>query len=230
MKRKLTLGLMVFFVGIMITACGSKNNTSNTTNNNDKVVGIPTDTQQGCNQSICSYNGNFVIDDENLYLQAFGYQSNSNIFGDNTFNQVLGSLAIAAIDPNSDPVQCGREIFASLLIAEIIKAISDPNFDVEVGCSAISSSTFTNTFGSTPGGTLNSNTYDSTLEVAYRNGEQYQLRLTVSTELGSKSIIFDRESANVFVSPETRTSLLNRNGIIELNSTGGQRIGRFQVR
>ena len=82
MKRKLTLGLLVFFVGVLITACGSKN--SSTTTNNDKGntnIINPINQDASCKASgICTFTGTMTISNMDLYKQAFGY-TNGNQSG-----------------------------------------------------------------------------------------------------------------------------------------------------
>lgn len=93
MKQKLTLGLMVFFLGVVITACGSKKASSpaavpanNNNNNGGAFAGdgsIPP--HNNCNgQQSCTVDmaGSYTVTDANAYNQAFGYgqqQANNNV-------------------------------------------------------------------------------------------------------------------------------------------------------
>lgn len=77
MKRKLTLGLLVFFVGVLITACGSKkSSTSNVTNNPTEIIG-PISADDTCRaQGFCQKIGDYQITDQTQYGQVFpGYNT-----------------------------------------------------------------------------------------------------------------------------------------------------------
>jgi len=91
MKQKLTLGLMVFFLGVVLAACGSKkasspaavpvnNNNNNNNNNNSGLFDGNGSTSlppsNNCNgQQSCTVDmaGNYTIMDASAYNQAFGY-------------------------------------------------------------------------------------------------------------------------------------------------------------
>ncbi len=96
MKQKLTLGLMVFFLGVLITACGSKKASSpaavpannNNNNNGGLFVGDGSNSipqQDNCNgQQSCTIDmaGNYTVMDASAYNQVFGYgqqQAGNNV-------------------------------------------------------------------------------------------------------------------------------------------------------
>lgn len=95
MKRTFTLGLMVFFLGLFITACGSKKssspattNTTNTTNNNSGFTSIDTlpngttDCTNGCTRQ-----RTLVIADQDAFAYMAGINQNNN----NNYNGLFGS-------------------------------------------------------------------------------------------------------------------------------------------
>jgi len=232
MKRKLTLGLMVFFVGVLITACGSKNSGSPAAAPAEDKNTPTTFDDKVCTNSnnICPINGSFIIADEALYLQAFGYQANtSNIFGNSFTQNVLGELAVAVIDPDIDPIQCGKDIFTTLALAELFYAITGNNIDIEAECITTSSISFNNTAGDTSGNTLNQ-TNSAVLEVAYNGNQATHLQLTIQNQAMNQSDVkvFARNSSDVYVnSADNGLTIINRSGRIELIKDG-RLVGVFQ--
>lgn len=80
MKRKLTLGLMVFFVGILITACGSKKGSSNNVNATPVGGGITTPVvPAGCTTNCNTTQfGTLQISNPQLFEATFGTAGYTN--------------------------------------------------------------------------------------------------------------------------------------------------------
>lgn len=77
MKNKLTLGLLIFVAGALITACGSKKSTSTTNNNtkdNPTTVITPITGDATCQAAgVCHSQKTFTITNVDLYQQTFNY-------------------------------------------------------------------------------------------------------------------------------------------------------------
>ncbi len=199
-KNKVTLGLLIFFLGALMAACGG-NESSNTpaaTNNNNLPDNFDTG-NYGCSDS-CErdYDGTFRITDADEYLETFGYEnsSGSNLFGDGFFNQVLGEVATSIADPVMGAVRCGTEIYVTRGIAELFGID-----DIDVECSIVDSE-----YSFMDG--LNGNSQDigttrprATAELAIYRNEVDAIRLTIRSDLGTDQMVFDsKKKRNIFES------------------------------
>ena len=225
-KRRIILGLMVFVFGLMMTACGDKKNTSNTTNNN---TNIPKSFEDNvCDDCVKTYNGTMRIHDKDLYLQAFNYRNGNDItFGGGTvFEQVLGNVAISILEPVAGVAVCAGRIY---LTEQIAKWLNIDNFEAE--CTTEDLDLFDNVGnGGFDDANVNSS-YAARIRVRYQNGRAEAVELVVNDNLdnGNDSTeIFYYDRSNIFVNRENTLLLQNSSGSLRFGTTGGRLIGDFK--
>ncbi|MEM7647251.1 MAG: hypothetical protein AAF203_10095 [Pseudomonadota bacterium] len=141
MKRKITLGLLVFFVGILITACGGDESSSVTNNN-----AIPLDLRDvvpecanavnTCNRSVPA---RISISDRDLYLEAFGYDDTIGFSQDirsdgfQIREGVLGLFGLA--DTVEDTINCaGNVLFLEWIADGLARVLDADGQEVEAEC------------------------------------------------------------------------------------------------
>ncbi|MCB0377385.1 MAG: hypothetical protein KDD33_02745 [Bdellovibrionales bacterium] len=104
MKRTITLGLMVFFVGLLMTACGSKkssapanttpSNTTTDVSSDPSVLPFPTSTSvvANCtNSSGCTKTGAFTVSNQQLFVAAVETKLGAPIFSGSTNNNLFNN-------------------------------------------------------------------------------------------------------------------------------------------
>ena len=85
MNKKITLGLLVFFVGVLMAACGDDNNTTNTVT----TTTIPKDFDTfdfGCRSCTKSFSGKFYVQNHQYFEDGFDVDTNSNFGFDTSFD------------------------------------------------------------------------------------------------------------------------------------------------
>ena len=229
-KRKLLLGLMVFMFGVLMSACGDKNNTTNNAAADNKD--FPVDwSRDKCDDCTRTYDGRFRILDEDLYLRAFDHRSSLafdlgfELFpGDNLLSDTLN-------DGLNTGISTGLTGITGYLACEIATGIPRLIFsnlggaDVEredcevVGTDYIDGLSNTDQLDST---------YYSTVQVRYRRGEVDAIALRVEDVLGGDdAVTFYRDSDNLFVSGNGELELTNSNGRLIVGQAGRRVIGEF---
>ncbi len=216
-KKNLTLGLLVFIVGVMITACGDKNNGGGATADANEVP--QSWDERSCEDCTRTYNGRFRIVDEDLYLQAFGHVSGNDIgFGGNdVFNSVLGQI----LEPAAGVLVCGTQAFLTEAVANLFGIE-----DVDIECTTEDLDVF---------GTVNDyedirSEYNARIRVRYEDGRADAIEMTIDSNIdgGDDQEIFYYERSNRFVNREDTLLLQNANGRVRLGTTGGRLIGEFR--
>ena len=227
-KNKITLGLLVFFVGFLMAACGSKNNTANTTTTNNEIPKDFEDFNFECSDRCTrKYNGKFYIASEDLYLQAFDHTiASNNLFGDSLWNQSAGNLAIALLNPDVDFEQCGKVVLFSVLASQLLD-IDDTN--VLCTSDGFDEGSFGGGFGNDD--VLRSK-YTAKVELIIENNRVSDIRLTIASNVdgnGNDVVIFrSTGNDNIFESDDGRLQLGNSNGRLRMITSGGGYVGYFQ--
>ena len=223
MKRKLTLGLMVFFVGVLITACGSDSNTTNTTNNNAAVSDLLT--KGSCNDCIKDFNGKFVIQDDELYLEAFGLRSGSGLISLGNTNDgvrgILNQVLSNAANNVFGRVVCEADTRLNSWISDLF---NDPE-DHE--CTFERDGDF---FGDDDDDNNVRSSYNATLEIQYEDKKAEAVRLTVKSDLDDddqqEAFYFDR--SKVYINREGTLMVVDEGDKLRLKTIDGNRIGYFR--
>ncbi len=228
-KKNLTLGLLVFIVGVALTACGSKSNTSNTSN--PPAEEVPKDFENGANcgsdqSCVQSSNGTLRILDKGLYLEAFGHRAGNDITfnGDNVFNNILQEVAFAILEPAAGVAVCAGRIYLTEAIAELAGI---DNVDIE--CTTEDLNLFD---GVGSGGGFDQNiadNYPARLRIQYVNGRAEAVELTIDSNIngGDDQEVFRYDRPNVYVNDENSLLIQNDNGRIRFGTTNGRLIGEF---
>ncbi len=219
-KKKLLLGLLVFAIGVMFTACGDKNSTSNTTTNNEDQFPKSWE-DDNCEDCQRIYEGTLNIVDGELYLEAFGYQSGNSLgSGDNIFDVFLQE---AILEPVGGLLVCGTKVFLTEAIAELAGI---DNIDIE--CTQEDINLFDN--GNTVSGDeLDDSSPSARIRVTFENGEARRIDLLVQDAVRGEDDVesFYRERTDVFVNTEDTLLLQNADGRIRFGTTNGRLIGEF---
>ncbi len=128
MKQKMTLGLLVFFLGILITACGSKKNNGGNGWNPDRDrfedIRIPEDCNGRCERTV---HATFYVEDKNEYADMFGYQpyeGNDHIGNVPDFESFNWESYLATIFIGNvlDPLlRCGSTIITAKLLRKLLR-------------------------------------------------------------------------------------------------------------
>ncbi len=233
LKRKLTLGLLVFMVGVLITACGSKKNDNssktNINNGGDVVTNVPPTLEDNyCANCTRTIDGTFYLQDANLYLEAFGYSnSTGNIFQNtgSVFQRILGEVAYDVLEPAVGTIVCGSRIFLTKEIAKIFGVK-----DLDINCRTSDSEVFTDIIGGSNTDYQLSSSYPAQLRVRYVNGRAEQVDIAVNTQLEGRADIeyFYYNQANIYLNQEQSLLLQNSDGRIRFGTSAGRVIGEFQ--
>lgn len=154
MKKTITLGLLVFFVGLLMTACGSDSSSSptaaaptntNTDNSNTPVVtGLPT--PNGTSVTSCSstcgqtQTVTLVITHSQAFAALVGLNTSGGTNnGLNNFNMFNGDGSLNFGGLGNTIVNCGLGIGMAWLINELFNA------NTVGGCGGVTTTTTTNT-------------------------------------------------------------------------------------
>lgn len=146
LKRTVTLGILVFFVGILMTACGSDSSpaaapagdtTTNTTNNNNLPFPTATGTATCATECGQTFQVRLQVTDQEAFSQLVGLNTNS------------GGYDLSGIDLFDGNFQPEREAISQCLwsigMAAVIKWIT--NGEVDASCSGTTTTTTTTTTG-----------------------------------------------------------------------------------
>lgn len=237
MKRTFTLGLLVFFLGVMITACGSKkssapatsNTNTNTTNNYNNYSQVPSDCSGQCSKD---YSGTFTISNIDLYAAAFNYTGNGN-----------GGYQIGVIEPILNSNGSYNSGFLGSLGYTLVNGCLMPGIfawlttrltgaDSSAQCTIGNMST-TNVGTGTgqTGNTALSNRYNADLQVNYRNNALYSVVMMVRTGSnggnGDIAEFFPRANSNYLYNNTGNLALELTTSGINMHSQSGL-IGVYQ--
>jgi hypothetical protein len=216
--NKITLGLLVFFIGVMITACGSKKSASNTTTNNTAETVTqnpvnPINNNSSCAASgICSSSGTYSVTNPQLYGQALGYTAaatNSGqiqpVYNNNTWN--LGGFFSSLIGSTAN---CAAQVGIARLLVQI--GVNSASADCTLAYGT-STSTSTDTSGYPTG------SYPVNLQANYSNSQFTSLAVIVRTgRNGGNGDVVE------FYPSNDANYLYNNNRSIRLNTSGTQLI------
>lgn len=234
MNKKLTLGLLVFFVGVLMAACGDDNSTSNTvtTNTIPKTFEV---FDYGCRSCDKSFSGRFIVTDRQAFeeafdkSQAFGFGSDRGFDIDTRSNGFIGTgllifddLLFGAADLAGAVLFCRGREFVSERIAE------RNGFDVENDCEIRDA--------------LNGGVDEDDLTSSYRSRAELrinadnrvteitlQINSDVDYDDGTDELTFlDTTNVNVFENTRERLALRNRSGRLEIINDNGERVGYFR--
>jgi hypothetical protein len=229
-KRNLTIGLLVFFLGVMMAACGGSKSNNNAAPTTPQEENFPNDFQSennACQNCVRTFDGEFRVLDAGLYLEAFEYQTSGNIsFGGGVFDQVLGEV----LNPAANVAVCAGQVFFTQAVAEFFANAfgAGNNFDATSECT-VSEIDF---FGT---GTVDNSfdlrdRYPARVRVQYQNGRAAFVELSIASDLANSpdQEIFRFDEGNVFINDSNTLLIQNANGRVRFGTTNGRVIGEFR--
>ena len=240
MKRKLTLGLLVFFLGVFITACGSEKSTpnisaANTKDDNGAKQYVDSSKSGGNCAPNCSqtYSGQFVISDQQLYVSTFGYPSGQQQQA-GTFGTIQAPFTNDGGYNQNFATSVGNCLFGGLLSWGFSYLTGS---EAQYGCGYEQTTTTTmgtgtqygTQYGTQTGSPALSSSYPAELTVDYSSGTVITLQIRDNSNGYNGQVLRFSQSnkENVYYNHNQSIALVNANNVITIETPQG-RIGRFQ--
>lgn len=220
-KRNLILGLLVFAIGVMLTACGgSGGGGAAATNKKD----IPDEWEDAkCRECTRTYKGKFRPVDDGLFLEAIGVEGTGVLGWGNTdtlWGRVFNNFADDFIAPTTNLVYC-------VGIGALLEYVADKleADDENISCSRDSADIFSNTNDDRV-----KSSYNGWIKVTYEDYEAEKIEMFVDANIEREDFreVFYYEGGRDYENSEGTMRVLNTGGRVRLMDRGGRVIGEFR--
>lgn len=216
MKRTLTLGLLVFFVGVLMTACGSKSSSPAAPTNNTNFDLNNQDPACMNSSSGCDLNATYQITDAQAYADTFGYSSNQDLTIEPFYNDQGSNWGGFWDSLRNVGGRCGT----SYLWARFWSRVTDSDIDFECAVQV------SNGTSSQLAAEQLASSYNSNMSVYYNNGRADRVDVHIPTGSnngnGDNVQFYYDEGDNAYYTNDRSIGLFPGNGVFSMRTPEGE--------